>query len=338
MKIFKTLFLVLCLGFSHLSIGQSVEDYVQEGIVQHDQGNYNKALSFYEKALKLNPKSSLVLYEMAYSYFAKGDYSNGVKYSDKVIKLGRENLMEAYVIKGSCYDHMSKPKKAVKTYKKGLKKTGEGYLLYYNLAVTYSGMGKTEEAIEAAHKAIDHNLTHNSSHYLLAQIHDLNGDRIQAILSSAFFLLIEPNSERSKTILNLYNENLNAGVSKSSTEPNVVNISIPGDQDDEFRSANLYLSMMVASFNSVQSDTIQIDPFVEASSSLFTYLGEESANRGESDDLYWGFYVRVFSDIAESEHMETFCNYIRASLDPEMAKWVEENEEKVDAFSEWLNN
>ena len=60
----------------------SIDDLVEEGIKYHDKGDYDKAIETYKKALEINPESTLVNYEIALSYFSKGDYKLAIKYSD----------------------------------------------------------------------------------------------------------------------------------------------------------------------------------------------------------------------------------------------------------------
>ena len=39
----------------------SIEDLVKEGIQYHDNGEYDKAIEIYKKALKIDPKSPLLI-------------------------------------------------------------------------------------------------------------------------------------------------------------------------------------------------------------------------------------------------------------------------------------
>jgi len=123
MKIIQTGFLIAVVLFSTKIFAQSeIEAFVQEGIQYHDSGDYEKAIETYQKALKLNPKSTLVNYEIALSYFTKGDYKEAVKYSDIVLKQNKDYLLPAYITKGSSLDMLAKPKNRSNYLKKPLRK------------------------------------------------------------------------------------------------------------------------------------------------------------------------------------------------------------------------
>ena len=63
---------ILLLLLSFNSFAQSeIENFIKEGIQFHDNREYDKAIETYKKALKLDPNSTLVNYEIALSYFQK---------------------------------------------------------------------------------------------------------------------------------------------------------------------------------------------------------------------------------------------------------------------------
>ena len=138
MKIIQTGFLIAVVLFSTKIFAQSeIEAFVQEGIQYHDSGDYEKAIETYQKALKLDPKSTLINYEIALSYFTKGDHKEAIKYSDVVLKQNEDYLIPAYITKGSSLDMLGKTKESIKLFKKAIKKTDGHYLLHYNLGLNY---------------------------------------------------------------------------------------------------------------------------------------------------------------------------------------------------------
>ena len=105
---------LLLLGLSLVSFAQSsIEDIVREGIGYHDAGDFDKAIETYKKALKIDPKSTLVNYEIALSYLRKKDYKNTVKYATKVLKRKEDHMTSAYVAKGTALDMMGKTQESI---------------------------------------------------------------------------------------------------------------------------------------------------------------------------------------------------------------------------------
>ncbi|WP_162985016.1 tetratricopeptide repeat protein [Mesonia aquimarina] len=98
-KNFFRFILMVILPLSSFSQSK-IETYTKEGIQYHDKGSYDKAIESYEKALKIDPKSTLLNYEIALSYFSKGEYKRAIKHSDIVLKQGEDLLLQAYMTKG----------------------------------------------------------------------------------------------------------------------------------------------------------------------------------------------------------------------------------------------
>lgn len=119
MKLSSILFVIALLIIPSILVAQTdIEKLVMEGIEHHDKGEYDKAIESYKKALKIDPNSPLVNYEIALSYFSNEDYKKAVKYSDAVLDEGSEYIQQAYVTKGSALDMMGKTKESIKVFEK----------------------------------------------------------------------------------------------------------------------------------------------------------------------------------------------------------------------------
>ena len=78
----KNLLLLSCLLLSMSLFGQNkIDSLVQVSIQHHDSGEYEKAIEVYNAALKIDPKSTLVNYELAMTYMYAGDYEKSIKHS-----------------------------------------------------------------------------------------------------------------------------------------------------------------------------------------------------------------------------------------------------------------
>lgn len=98
--------------------GQSkIDTLMQVGIHYHDKGEYEKAIEAYNEALKIDPKSTVINYELAMTYMYSGDYNNAIKHSDVVIKQNKDLLLPAYVTKGSSLSNLGKIEQAIKLCK-----------------------------------------------------------------------------------------------------------------------------------------------------------------------------------------------------------------------------
>lgn len=331
-KLLITISLIFMFSFL-FGQNQGVDDLVRSGVELHDKGEYQKAIEVYKKALNIDPNSSLANYEIAFSYLAAKDYKNAEKFSKKVLDLGKDNLLGAYITYGNALDLQGKSSKAIKTYEKAIKDF-DNYLLYYNYAITCLNVGKTDKAYDAALKAISNNPSHASSHLILSKIMEKKGSRIKAMLPLYFFLLIEPNSNRASVEYNTLRNYIDHGVTQTS-EKNI-NVVVPMDKDPDFGAAEMMISLSKAS-NSLEENKKKTDLelFAENNESLFTILGEL---KKENSGFWWDFYVPFFYKMANENLAEAFSYYISQSKGEQANEWLEKNNDEFERFKSWMNN
>lgn len=315
----------------------SVDSLVEVGIQYHDNGEFVQAIETYKTALEIEPNSPLVNYEIALTYMYSGDYQNAIKHSDKVIKRNDKYLLQAYLVKGSCLDYLGKTKESIKLFKKGIKKFGDDHLLYYNLGYNYYNIKEFDKAEEAFIKAINTKANHASSHLFLGYLMYEKNQRVQSLLSLHFFLLLEPNSERSQNAYNLLQSQLSGGVERNQEEPGKIDIFLSPDQlKSEFGTIDMMITILEASKSLEENEGKSDDQlFIENTTSFFKILGEHKTK--ENTGFWWDFYVPFFYLIAESEHIDTYCYYISQSTKETAADWLKENEKRVTDFAKWLS-
>lgn len=315
----------------------SVDSLVEVGIQYHDNGEFVQAIETYKTALEIEPNSPLVNYEIALTYMYSGDYQNAIKHSDKVIKRNDKYLLQAYLVKGSCLDYLGKTKESIKLFKKGIKKFGDDHLLYYNLGYNYYNIKEFDKAEKAFIKAINTKANHASSHLFLGYLMYEKNQRVQSLLSLHFFLLLEPNSERSQNAYNLLQSQLSGGVERNQEESGKIDIFLSPDQlKSEFGTIDMMITILEASKSLEENEGKSDDQmFIENTTSFFKILGEHKTK--ENTGFWWDFYVPFFYLIAESEHIDTYCYYISQSTKETAVDWLKENEKRVTDFAKWLS-
>jgi len=297
----KQLTIILLLAFLSTNVlSQSeINEIVQKGIELHDNGDYDLAIRTYKKALKLDPNSVLVNYEIAMSYLEVGEYKKTIKHTDVVLGQKTEFSQGAYVIKGSALDLQGKTKKSIKLFESALEETGENYLLAYNLAVNYFKLGDTENAEKNAIRAIDDNPNHASSHLMLVNIHNAKGNSVQTLLAAYYFLFLEPNTARADEVYELLQDNYGSNVSTDGSEPNALTISL--SPDSEFSAAELSISLLNAS--SAIKDSLELNDVEEFEFQTSTFFNVMGNLKEDQDDIWWSFYTPFFAELAESKHL-----------------------------------
>lgn len=315
----------------------TIEDFVKEGIEYHDKGDYEKAIEIYKKALKIDPKSTLVNYEIALSYSSKGDYKEAIKYSDIVLSQNEEYMLHAYITKGSALDMLGKTKESIKLFEKAIKEIEGHYLLYYNLALNHFKLSDYDKAEVNVIHAIEANPNHSSSHLMLANIHNQKGNPVQTLLASYFFLLLEPDTKRSVEACQMLQKNFEGNVSKDDSKPNTINILLSPGTDSQFSAVELMISMLEASKSLEENEGKTKDEmFVKNTGSFFNVLGE--LKKETNKEIWWTLYTTFFYEIAKSDHLETYCKYITQSNNENSQTWLKENKDKLIDFDKWLKN
>lgn len=333
----KRLVILIGLILVNLTLfSQNFQALIDSGVSLHDRGEYDRAIEKYLEALKIQPNSSVANYEISYSYMLKEDYVNSILYADKVIEANDGHVIPAVLTKSSALDYMGFTDQAIELLKKTIKKHGGSNLLHFNLAIDYYKINDLENAEKQLHSSLKYKFYHASSHLLMANVIQDMGRTTQSILSRSFFLLLEPNSNRSKEAIEVLKRKVipNISAKTDSTGKKIINITFDADDDSEFASAGLMLQMLQASkysTDSISKSNQQI--FNDAMKSLFEYLGKMDSKK--KSGLWWEHYIPFFSELAKSQHMETYCYIICQSTDDEALKWVSANESLVTMFYDW---
>lgn len=336
---------------SALCMGQTVDELISEGIELHDAGQYEEAMAKYEEALKLDPKSIDVWYEMSYTYMMLQDYKNAYKYSHKVIKADDKHLVEAYMVAGSSLDNLGKVDQSIELFKEAIELHGDHYLYHYNLGLTYYKDGQLANAHDALVNAIKANSQHSSSHMLLGYLMDDMGKQSQSMFSLYHYLLLEPNTARNQMAYNLLMKHWGANVSQGEDEngKNVININMPKmDDSDPFSSVDLYVAMKGAlNLSEEEKELTPFAKFIDNTTSFFQIAGElyetkddkkKKKDKMEFTGIYWEYYIPMFYRLAQSEHMPAFCAYICRKFDREAAQWYNNHPQEINELAMFLRS
>lgn len=349
----KIVFLItIFITFSALRLqsqNYSAQDIIQEGVELHDAGEYEEAINKYYEALELDSTLINAVYEMSLSYLALEDFENASKYSSQVINSNNEMLSPgAYAVKSEALAEMDSVDKAIELLNEGLEKNGDGYLLNFNMAINFFKKGDTDKTLEFVKKAIDLDKSHSGAYLLNAYALNDKGLWVQSLLSFQMFLLIEPDSRRSK---NAFEEMLQIMLIKKSDEPversfiqqqmirsesSNQNIDIPPLGIENGLNRNLVYNAITTTLDSLEA-TNEIDEFAifkTINLEIIKILDRES--EGPKEGVLWTFYIPFFSRIAHSNYYDTFCRYISVSSYPESLEWWEQNPEAAINFVIWF--
>ena len=329
-----------------------VEELINEGVELHDAGEYEEAIDRYLEALEIDSTSVLANYELSLSYLALKDFENALEYSSWVIDSSNEQLCcGAYAVKSEALAGLDRVDEAIELLREGLEKRGDEYLLHFNMALNYYKKGNTDKTLEHLKRAIDLDKTHSGAFLLNAYSLNDKGLWIQSILSFQMFLLLEPDSRRSKNafeemLQTMWIKKVDEPIERSFTQLQMTrgdtattlhpgNSSSLGSQSSlDQSSVYRVITSTIDSLKAVDANIDEFTLFKTVNKAFISELEKESLENKEG--ILWTFYVPFFSRISDSNYYETFCRYISVSYFPESFEWWQQNPDAAVNFVIWF--
>ena len=316
------------------------EKLIKEGIHLHGQGQYLKAINKYRESLKIKPDNPLAHYEIAYTYFAHGDYNKSLSSALKALEFKSDIKGIIYLQIGTCLDVLGKPEEAIKYYQEGIKTSPNNYLLHFNKGITYWGMKQYKNANTGFKKAAQLKPDHASSHLALATGYLDDEYRIPSLLAYCRFLILEPHSKRTGNALITFQKVLRMDVSKKSDKN--ITIYVPENTptyDGDFSAARLALSLTSSTrYLEKNKNTHPIDFVINQLESLFTIIRELNENNNYPG-FAWEYYAPYFMEMQKKGHVKAFVYFIfQLAKDEYIKAVIEKNRPAILQFLKWSEN
>ena len=339
-KIILSFFLIV---FTAAAIAQTESDQkINEGIELHDKGEYESAIRKYDEVLKSDPGNSRALYEKSYSLFHMKKYDECEVLCKQLLQ-GKLYKKEVYVQYGNLLDMTNRQNEAIELYNKGIKEFPDFNLLYFNRGIALSGMEKDDDAILSFQQGVKLKPLHASSHYAIGKLSQ-DDSRVPAMMALFTFLVIEPESERSKESLRLLNRLANKGVSR--TDSTHITISVDASTlekkkkraENDFSNTEVILSLGASLAEG--NDSLKAKTITYQLNSVFDLIiASLSEGKKKGRGFYWTFYAPFLIELESKGFLETAAYIAHASSDnAEVNQWLESNSNKTSAFYDWLKN
>lgn len=163
---------------------ENQEAYRKIGINSMAEGNYEKAIKSFQKALdtslgEIGAEEIDICYYKAAAQFAKGDYDDAIKTYTALIDYDKKNG-EAYYLRGSVYLNQDKKEKALKDYDKAIAADPTDYELYEGIYENLSNSGYEDEGKQYLEKALENKAKEAEDYAAQGHIYYLLGNYKQA--------------------------------------------------------------------------------------------------------------------------------------------------------------
>lgn len=338
--LFFLLFFSLSL-FCTAQQNEIVVKLIKEGIVLHDKGDYEGAIAKYDRALILAPDDYDVNYEKSSSCLYAKRYDECIAISKILIEKYKNDpkVKGAFVNCGSAYDDKGDPDSAIIMYDQGLNVFPDFYLLHYNKGLTYARQKKWDDAVTNFFETMKYKPNHAGSLYYTALVQEKT-NKVAAIISGLTFLAVEPEGERAKTMYGYIFELFNSFAKKDDKGGSTITINMDDfdkkDKENNFSSVNMMMGLTVASAltDSVKAktDIDKLDLYVQMMTSTLS-LGEK-----DGKGIYWKTYAPFLIEMKEKDLVNSFAHIASiTSGNDENIKWINDNQDKLKGFYEWMN-
>ncbi|MBN9294371.1 MAG: tetratricopeptide repeat protein [Flavobacteriia bacterium] len=342
------LIIIFCLAHSIIFGQQRVEaeKYVAEGIAHHDKGDYEGAITRYDKALELDKDNFLALSEKAMTLTALGRFNEAIICCKKVIEKYPDDkeLSAVYVTYGNAADGLKKPEKALEIYNEGIKIFPDKYQLHFNKGITLVGLQEYDEALLCFEKAIRLNPSHPGSHNAIGHILNYKKKRIASILVYGRFLMAEPESSRAKINLDILTGLVKGNVTQKNNSKSItirLNPGLLGDttedgknRENNFSVTELLLDMTSAlDFDKKYKKETEIERFIRKFELICSSLAE---TKDKNSGFYWEYYAPYFIEMKEKNFISAFAHVaFISSGDKAITKWIKEHRQELYDFIQW---
>lgn len=317
---------------------------IRQGIALHDKKDFDGAIAKFKQVIAENPDNTLAIYELALSYYTKGDKTNAIETSVKGSKYRCDELPLFYGIIANVIDDVGKPDEAIKIYRDAIKivkddKEFDRHLssLHFNLGVTYTRQKKYLEARQELKKAVEYNYNYASPHYLLSEVFIGSKYKVPAMLAAARFVPLEFNTQRRIRAATIFAATLDSGKKDKKTGNITINLDFFAPKDEgEFAIYDLLLGTLMTIDEEKDQDKNKSrgERFAAAVDSIIGMLAEDKKLRSTFVGKY---YIPFLEGMKKDGHTTAFSYLIlrQAGNNPEAVKWTDLNGDKVMAMINW---
>jgi tetratricopeptide (TPR) repeat protein len=163
--------------YNLLIVGGS--NYTQ-GVEYYNKGDYDNAISEYDKAIEFNPNIAQVYNLRGLAFYAKGDKESAISDWNKAIQL-KPDFAEAYVNRGNAYGDKGELDLALNDYAKAIQLDPKYAEAYHNRGLVYVFKGELDQAIQDFDQAIQLNPNVTVAYYNRGIAYGKKGDTQNAI-------------------------------------------------------------------------------------------------------------------------------------------------------------
>ena len=166
--------------------------YYNRGLVYEDQGEVERAIDDYTKAIDLNPNYANAYNNRGLVYENKGEVERAIEDFNRAIQLN-PNLAETHNNRALTYKDQGEIERAINDFNRAIQLKPDDAKTYYNRALTYKDQGEIERAINDFNRAIQLKPDDAEAYYNRGVVHAKKEDYKHAIEDYTKAIQLNPN-------------------------------------------------------------------------------------------------------------------------------------------------
>ncbi|MEK7398824.1 MAG: fused MFS/spermidine synthase [Candidatus Poribacteria bacterium] len=170
---------------------KDVEALVKLGTVYQNQGQTDKAIEQFKKALEIEPDSMLAHSNLAYIYEGQGKIDEAIAEFKELLRI-KQDLPQIHVGLGLLYDAQGKLDEAITEMKAAIQLDPKATVAYINLGILYRKKGMLDEAIGQFKKLLEIQPDAAAFHGVLGDLYREKGDFTKAETEFQNALKLDP--------------------------------------------------------------------------------------------------------------------------------------------------
>ena len=177
--------------FAKQNNSASSNDLLEEGKTYYNNGEYDKAIEIFKKAVEINPNDDDSWRWLGNSYYKNGQYQEAIKSFKKAVELNPNDANNYYWL-GRSYNDNEQYKEAINSLVKATQLVPDGPEYWYRLCIAYKNNEQYQEAINSGLKATQLNPDYAGNWLELGISYSINKQYTEALNSFLKVVELEP--------------------------------------------------------------------------------------------------------------------------------------------------
>ena len=328
---------IACFSFGQKNLqSKSSIDLYQEAYSEYEEKNYDESIEIFQK-ISINDTNYVIAQkQLAQVYIASEEFEKAVEILEKLLNYqsAYENRATVYSTLGVAYMGLDEFEKSIEVLNKGISEYPKSPYLYFARAKTFEKHEDFQQALENYQLAVQAKIDHHASHVQLGLYAAAEGHYSEALMSFMTCILIEPTGSQSASIVSFMEEIANGSYNP---EPKGLDLSKNGD---DFEDLNLLVDNKIALQPKYKTKFSIPTAYAKQFHLISSTIEYEKSNEG-----FWNqTYVRLYKELFDKGMLDPMIVFSLQSVEnQDTQKKVSSKRGLIDKFLKeanpiWLAN